>query len=164
MCISEAILDLMDHTEFEKLRVSAIVKRAGVSRMTFYKYYASPYEALTDYLKILIEKYIRVNEQEQPDAVYFEYSHILFSLKYFDQYSHYFVTMARHNLHSILLAGINQFMTERIHIAHPLSIYKILSYSGGLLNVFLEWELTDKKDSVEEVAKSIYEFYNFTKS
>ena len=54
MCISEAIIELLETTPFEKLKVSAIVKRAGVARMTFYKYYDSPFAALNDYLDIIV--------------------------------------------------------------------------------------------------------------
>ena len=39
MCIGEAVFALMDKKEYEKIKVSDIVKRAGVSRVTFYHYY-----------------------------------------------------------------------------------------------------------------------------
>ena len=35
MCIGESIFILMDKKEYEKIKISDIVKTAGVSRMTF---------------------------------------------------------------------------------------------------------------------------------
>ena len=60
MCITEAIISLMKNTEFSKIRISAVVKKAGVSRMTFYNYDDSLYSALTDSLNILINQYASI--------------------------------------------------------------------------------------------------------
>lgn len=49
MCIGEAVFSLMDKKSYEEIRVSDIVKRAGVSRMTFYHYYEQKEDALADY-------------------------------------------------------------------------------------------------------------------
>jgi len=83
MCIGEAIIILMKTTEYEKLKVSAIVKKAGVSRMSYYRYYETPREALEDYLKILVEEYIQASRAVQERTTWFEYGHILFSLRFF---------------------------------------------------------------------------------
>ena len=48
MCIGEAVFSLMDKKPYEEIRVSDIVKRAGVSRMTFYHYYEQKEDALAD--------------------------------------------------------------------------------------------------------------------
>ena len=41
MCIGEAIVSLIQTKEYEKITVSDIAKKAGVSRMTYYHYYDS---------------------------------------------------------------------------------------------------------------------------
>ena len=48
MCIGEAVFSLMDKKPYEEIRVSDIVKRAGVSRMTFYHYYEQKEDALDE--------------------------------------------------------------------------------------------------------------------
>ena len=45
MCIGEATVNLMKEKTFDKIKILDIVRKAGVSRMTFYKYcllYTSP--------------------------------------------------------------------------------------------------------------------------
>ena len=65
MCISEAILSLLETTDFAKLKISDIVRKAGVARASFYKYYDSPYAALTDYLGIIIGEYMQESRSWQ---------------------------------------------------------------------------------------------------
>lgn len=160
MCIAEAIVSLLETTEYSKLKVSQIIKKAGVARMTFYKYYDSPYSALTDYLRIIIGEYIESSKAKLESQAYMEYEHILFSLRFFDRYANYFLTLAKYKLHGIMLDGINRFMTEYIQPAKKLSVYELYSYAGGLLNSFLKWEEEGKKDSAEEIAQTMYAMYN----
>ncbi|MCQ2507731.1 MAG: TetR/AcrR family transcriptional regulator [Dorea sp.] len=158
-CIAEAIVILLQGTPFEKLRVSAIIKKAGISRMTFYKYYDSPKAALIDYLQIMISEYVEEDQYEHTREVYRSYEHILYSIQFFDRYANFFLTLSRNGLHYILLDGINQFMTSHVEIRDAITIYEIYAYAGGLLNTFLLWEESEKRDSAEEVAKHLFALY-----
>jgi len=160
MCITEAIISLMQNTELSKIRISAVVKRAGVSRMTFYNYYDSLYSALTDYLNILINEYLHESENNPCVGSHLEHSRIVFSLHFFDKYRDYFLTLAKNNLHSILFEGINQFMSKYILAEKKYSEYQVACYSGGLLNTFLTWEQSGKKETSEDVATVLHKLYN----
>ncbi len=46
MCIGEAVIALLQNNPLKGLRISDVVKKAGVSRVTYYKYYTSPQSAL----------------------------------------------------------------------------------------------------------------------
>lgn len=59
MCIGEAIIKLLKDTDFDKIRITSVAKCAGVSRITFYKYYESIHDALCDYLNIIIIEYLK---------------------------------------------------------------------------------------------------------
>ncbi len=63
-----------------------------------------------------------------------------------------------------MLDGINQFMTKHIQTNRRLSIYTLYSYAGGLLNIFLQWEESGKKDSAEDIAKNVYEMYGINRA
>ena len=82
MCITEAIVALLQTTEYQKLKISDIVKKAGVARASFYKYYDSPYTALTDYLQIIITEYLEEAQEKIAKSVFFDRDHILYSLKF----------------------------------------------------------------------------------
>ena len=160
-CIGEAILALLQNSEFTKLKVSEVVKKAGVARASFYKYYNSLYEALADYVQIIISDYVEKNQGNQPRDAYMERDHILYSLNYFDQYADCFLTLAKHGLHGIMLEGVNRFMEENVQTTQKISVYELYSYAGGLLNTFLKWEEEGKQDSAEEVADMLYDLYSY---
>ena len=155
MCIGESITELMRKNGIDRLSVSAIAKKAGVSRMTFYYYYESIQDALTDYMKEIIAAYLNARKNTPGLGNFQEYSHLVFSLKFFDQYEIFFLTMAQNNLHSILMSGVNEFMLCYLPQEDTQSLYDIYFYAGGLLNTFLKWEENGKKESAEEVAKII---------
>ena len=161
MCISEAVIALLETQPFEKIKISQVVKRAGVARMTFYKYYDSLYSALTDYLDIIISEYIEESSAVQDRMTYMSYEHILYSLQFFDRYATFFITLEKNNLHSIMLDGINLFMEQHVQTRRALSVYELYAYAGGLLNSFLKWEMSGKADSAGSIAQVIYHLYNY---
>jgi AcrR family transcriptional regulator len=158
MCIGESIIELMQTTELSKLKVSSVVRKAGVSRMTFYHYYDSIIDALNDYMHEIILEYLDACKR-LPDLGYFlEYPHLLFALKFFDQYAAFFQTLADNGLHSILINAINQFMVKQLGSSTRYSIYELYYYAGGLLNIFLEWERNGKQETAEDLAHIIVSY------
>ena len=63
MCIGEAVFVLMDKKEYEKIKISDIVKTAGVSRMTFYHYYETKEDALSDYFHEIVAGYVSAEQK-----------------------------------------------------------------------------------------------------
>ncbi len=155
MCIGEAIIDLMKTTEYEKVKISDIAKRSGVSRMTFYHYYDSKLAALTDYLDEIIRHYLRESRKNPDIGKFQEYVHILFSLNFFDQYADFFLVMEQAGLYSVLINGINEFMTARFGAGYKSSLYGLYYYAGALLNIFLKWEKDGKQVPAEKIAEII---------
>lgn len=159
-CIAEAIIDLMQKESFNNIRISAVTRRAGVSRKTFYNYFDSLYSALTNYLQEIISEYIAEIDTDLKNGHFLEQSHILFALNFFDRYSSFFKTLDKQNMHCLLLDGINQFMTDFYSHNINISIYQIYCYAGGLLNTFLRWEKNNKPEPPEEIARIIYELFH----
>lgn len=158
MCIGEAIVSLMQDKPLEKITVGNIAKRAGISRMTYYRYYGSQAEALEDYLEEMICEYLRENRKRPPRETFNSYSHILFSLEFFDQYAEFFLTMARAGLYSIMIQAINRFMMEQIPTRYPNSEYTLVYYAGALLNIFIKWEEDGRRVGAGELAEIISKF------
>ncbi len=85
-----------------------------------------------------------------------EYSHILFSIEFFDQYATFFIIMERQGLYSVLVNAVNHFMVE-LYSDHKDMIYRAYYYAGALLNTFINWEKTGKLVPAQDVAKMISE-------
>lgn len=153
-------MELMKKAELQQLKILDVVKKAGISRMTFYKYYPTTQAALEDYLKNIIAGYLEEISKQENGADFLTYDHILFALNYFDRYRKFFLTIRARGMDSLLINSVNEFMAEHIQIDDSdLSRYVLYSYGGGLLNAFLMWEVNGKTDKAEDVARMIYSLY-----
>ena len=139
MCIGEAVFVLMDKKEYEKIKISDIVKTAGVSRMTFYHYYETKEDALSDYFHEIVAGYIRECRTEKIGRFH-NRSSIVHALKYFDQYEMFIGKLVD---------------AKRIMPKYKIPEYELYFYGGALLNVFLKWQKDQKKESAEQIADSI---------
>lgn len=154
MCIGEAVFVLMDKKEYEKIKISDIVKTAGVSRMTFYHYYETKEDALADYFHEIVAGYIRECRTEKIGRFH-DRSSIVHALTYFDQYEVFIGKLVQAKLQYILWNAMNDYMSKRIMPKYKIPEYELYFYGGALLNVFLKWEQDKKKESAENIADSI---------
>lgn len=154
MCIGEAVIALMKEKPFDKIKILDITLKAGVSRMTFYKYYHSKEDVLDDYLKEIVSGYVeKFGDNFSDDFPNFE--NTLTSLNYFDKYADFFVELTHAGLYNILIDAINRYMEEIIIPCYNVSPYKIYYYAGALLNIFIKWEESGKNIAAETIAETI---------
>lgn len=156
MCIGEAVFVLMDKKEYEKIKISDIVKTAGVSRMTFYHYYETKEDALADYFHEIVADYVRECRTEQERIGRFhDRSSIIHALQYFDQFAVFINKLRQARLQYILWDAMNDYMCRRIMPKYQIPAYELYFYGGALLNVFLKWQDDGKKETAEEIADTI---------
>ncbi len=156
MCIGEAVFDLMNKKEYEKIKISDIVKRAGVSRMTFYHYYETKEDALTDFFHEIVAGYVRDRVKHPEENGEFQSDgSIVHALKYFDQYRGFIQKLVDAGLYQIVLNAMNDYMLKRVKPRYHISEYELYFYGGALLNVFMKWQENGKKESPEEIAAMI---------
>lgn len=161
MCIGEALISLMGQKDYDSIKISDIVAKAGISRMTYYNYYRSKDEIIEDYLQEMVAEYLHSAADEEAQnriGGFQDYEHVLHALKFFDQYANFFMTLVHAGLYSIIINAVNQFMVEQILPIYPRSVYRLYYYSGALLNTFLKWEEGGKAEPVEEIAEIISSF------
>lgn len=154
MCIGESIFLLMDTKDYDKIKISDIVKKAGVSRMTFYHYYETKEDALTDYFHEIVAGYIR-DCRTKDVGKFHDMSSVVHALNYFDQYAVFILKLVHAKLHYIIIDAMNDYMQKRIMPRYAIPAYELYFYGGALLNVFLKWEEDGKYESAEEIAQVI---------
>lgn len=156
VCIGEAIFALMDKKEYKDIRISDIVKKAGVSRMTFYHYYESKEDALADFFHEIVAGYIRecISEKEKIGKFH-DITSIVHALKYFDLYSGFILKLVDAKLYYIVIDAMNAYMKNRILPRYKIPVYELYFYGGALLNVFIMWESNGKQESAEEIAQMV---------
>lgn len=154
-CIGESMIALMKNKAYEEITISDIVKKAGVSRMTFYHYFQSKTDALNNYLHEIIECYLEECSRSVGITSFDDVTHVKHAFLFFDQYSDFFLTLAQANLHSLMIFAINDYMLRFVDPIYPRSAYELYFYGGALLNVFLKWEEGGKLESVDEIVNVI---------
>lgn len=160
MNIGEAVVELLKEKEFDKIKVSEITKKAGVSRMTYYNYYETKEQVLRDYLYELINEFAMESNNHPEAGSMMSYQHIVFSLKFFDRYASFFLTLNKAGFYGMIINAVNEFMLEHIRTEYKGPVYWIYCYTGALLNLFIKWEENRKDVSAEEVGAIISGFYN----
>lgn len=158
--ITEAILDELEQKDLDKIKVSDVIRKAKVSRMTFYRYYENLYDALCDYIDVIVNGYMIEGGKLSDPSVFMKLEHIEFSLNYFDRYSRYFMILNRHGLYNVLIDAVNEYMVKNILPRKKLHMYELYAYAGGLLNSFLKWEEDGKRESAHNVAQMIYRLFS----
>ena len=160
MAIGNAILDELEKKEFAQIKVMDVIRTAKVSRMSFYLYYENLYDALCDYLNIVVNGYMIEGGEINDPGVFMRLEHIEFSLNYFDRYARYFLILNRSGLYTILIDAVNEYMMKNILPQKKLHMFELYAYAGGLLNSFLKWEEDGKKESAHNVALMIWRLFN----
>lgn len=154
-CIGEAMISLMHTKEYEQISVSDIVKKAGISRVTFYKYYHSKTDIINDYLKEIISGYLEEYNDRFTINDFQDYAHIKNAILFFDQYADFLLTLSHSRQYYIVIEALNHYMLTYIYPEYSGSIYELYFYAGALLNFFLKWEESGKKESVDEIVKIV---------
>lgn len=164
IAIGDAILDALEETEYTKIKVSDVIRRANVSRMSFYRYYENLYDALCDYLSIIVAGYMIEGDAGSDPVAFMQLEHVEFSLNYFDRYARYFLVLNSNGLYSILIDAVNEYVINNIFPQKKLHLYELYAYAGALLNSFLKWEEDGKKESAHNVALMICRLFNHSEN
>ncbi len=158
MCIAEALISLMDSHKIEDITITDIVKRAGVSRMTYYKYYQSKADVLSKYFQEIVNEYIKETRSKTDIGNFNDYAHICHCFHFFQKYSHFVSTILKENLYSILINAINRYMDSNILPNSSYSKYELYYYAGALSNTYVNWIKNGMEESPEEIADIVCQF------
>lgn len=154
MCIGEALTGLLKEKPFDKIKILDVVKKAGVSRMTFYKYFPSKEGVISGYLQEIVAEYI----EEYGDSFskgYPNYENTLAALIFFDKYADFFLEAVHAGQYNHLIDAVNQYMEETVIPHYDIHPYQAYYYAGALLNIFIKWEESGKNEDADVIAKNI---------
>lgn len=158
--IGEAIISLMEKTPLSEISVSMVARMARVSRMTFYHYYETKEDALTDYLSEIILAYMDEAKRTGHEVGLRTYDHLVFALGFFSRYDKFMLMMEKNGYYNILISGVNGFLKNNYSESFSGSRYNLYFYAGALLNVFLEWLKGGRVETPEEIAEIIISYNN----
>lgn len=155
-CIFTSLMLLMEKKDYNKITVTEIAKKAGVSRMAYYRVYGSKEDIIDTHLDDIFDDMIRRIHQKEISS-----EEDLFRC-FFNCIAQN-ITLFRNVMRAGLLEIVWRKMKEKmvdifcIYFAlapsAPLFHYNISFVTGGFLHLAGEWVRTDMADDVETMVE-----------
>lgn len=157
-CIGDALIHLMDLKSLDDIKITEIATAAHISRMTFYKYYATKADVLKDYVYEIVHSYIEDVKKTPEVGGFHDYTHICHCFRFLQQHSTFILTLSRTGMYSILIDALNHYMDLYVlpYTKHH-TCYELYYYSGALCNTFVKWIEAGMQETPEEIASLVYQ-------
>jgi len=158
-CLRDSYFSLLKEKNIETISVSEIVKLAGLSRMSFYRYYQTKDDIVRQYINDSFQEFIEElkrnsNKTPQVPAVllfsYFRSNKTRIKILIEKGLFHLFFESF-----SLFLQKSNLVIDSEPNIAEDKLQYYYQYASGGILNLIEGWMSGDMKESDEEMALTL---------
>lgn len=162
--LANALVELMKSKKLEDISITMLTQKAGVSRMSYYRYFSAKVEILESYLDHLIERYADEVDSKF-DVAFQSYEHILHSLRYFRNHADFMICLEYANLSSLVMDRLNVYAFQR---ATPVKDkkrqrYELFYYIGALYHVYLQWIKEGCCETEEYIAEVISSLNPYSK-
>ena len=153
-CLRTAMFKLLEQKSFDKITITDIAKRAGVSRTAFYRNYATKEALVEDLCRRLLEELTASVKSEC-----FRTNRRLWYQKFFEviqNNSAFFYAYLKANLRLS-----NGAITESIHPTSTIQDhYRNVAGEGAFVNVLREWFLSGMPQTPEEMSNICEELFS----
>lgn len=147
--IIDALLLLMEHTNFTDLTIGDIVKKAGVNRSTYYRHFSSKEDVIKTFLRNISKDILEWDKRAERT---FE-EHLINVYRHYDKHKKQMLTIYQNNLSILFLNVLEEYLGTDSHTCESATTqYDIAFHIGGTFNQFMLWFSRDMKDSPEEMA------------
>lgn len=161
--ICTALVMLIREQPFEKITVTDIVKRAGVSRTAYYSNYSSKQDILTELVDSLIfeinqELLPYTNEQNGKAKEPEKFITILFQVlsKQRDIYK----TLIDASFQHIILERLTDTLQSNITDKSEENLYRAYFNAGALYNIFTKWMQSGSATPIDEMTRICLKIYH----
>lgn len=155
-CLRDSYFTLLEEKPADSISVSEIVKLAGVSRMSFYRYYQTKEDVVKQYINDSFNDFIGtikhdlIKDPQVAATVFFSYFRTnKLRLKVLIKQGHFHLFFESF---SNFLQESNLTIDSNPDIADENLKYYYEYASGGILNLAKSWVLGDMNESDEEMA------------
>lgn len=154
-CIFTALIKLMEQKNFEDITVTEIAKKAGVSRMTYYRNYSSKEDILIQHFDESTRALIQ-QVKLHPDISPYQLCCQFFS--FFQEHSSLVDQMFQAVMLKLMLRRLTETTDYLFHEITKPDLpdnqlkYQLHFITGGLFSLLLHWIETGKKESPQEMA------------
>ncbi|MBQ3032104.1 MAG: TetR/AcrR family transcriptional regulator [Anaerotignum sp.] len=153
--LAQALMELMEKKSLEEISITELTKKAGVSRMSYYRSFTSKQHILEEYLQIIVQIFRSEGEKAGYLGKEHGYLQLLYAFRFFRHHKRYALCLHNANLSSILLDGLNKYMDQ--YMIPPKADFqkrcKTYAYAGALYNLYIQWLKDDMQETEETMAE-----------
>ena len=155
-CIATALFKLMKDKNYEDITITDIAKKAGVSRVTYYRNYNSKEDIITQYVDELGYQFHQ--KTKHLDLTKDTHTCVLTFFRYWRKQEEFLLSLQQANLSYIMLEHIKKSIHQFTKTAHQK--YEAFHYVGSMHTILFEWIKGGTKESPEEMAEIICSLYH----
>lgn len=149
--IVTGLLRLMKKTPYENIKVTDIVREAGVSRMTYYRHFKSKSDVLTRLIEYIVGSVNPVCHENRRNGDWYRFWLTLFD--YADRYASALKTIIDAGQQNVILECLNRSAFPHLQKDESAETsYRLFFLSGAMYNVFIEWLNAERRETPEEMA------------
>lgn len=157
-CIVSALLKLIYEKPLTTITISELTKKAGVSRMTFYRNYDSKEEVFIGHLDEIFEHYWNNDNADKENGIYYDVEHMKSCFEYIYQHKEFLEGLIQCGMGLLFLDKLTYYISEKWK--KYADKYELTAFTGSLYNLFILWISTGYKEDVDKMAKKIEKIYS----
>ncbi len=153
-CICTATLELMKTKNYDEITVTEIIKKAGVSRMGFYRNYEAKNDVIEDFILTAFLNTLDEIKSKRPLELK-TYNVIFTVLENFKKYAEYIKLFVNQNLDYLLYTCYSKAfdMLSKSRDASAIGYYYNRMLLANLFSVEMAWIRSGMKESPDELAR-----------
>lgn len=153
--ITTALFKLMNENDYNNISITDIAKKAGVSRITYYRCFNSKDDIIKQYFYLKMEDY-NTSLVYKPRSKEDYYDVIINVLKRMKENKEVFKLLLKANLENLFLDFLNEGFKEDFKDMEIDNSFLSYCYSGMYYNVTIAWVKEDCLTPTKTVAEAIY--------
>ena len=162
-CIVKALLQLAKTKPLSSITISELTKRAGVSRMTFYRNYNSKEDVFSSYLIEILSTYHETDQELNVTEPYYGKHRMINCFRHGYQYRDFFDGLIQCGFGNIFLKYLTAYIIKKWtdENSSQTECYKLAAFSGQLYNLYIYWSENHYQESPQELADIVGAIYGF---
>lgn len=151
--ILSALLKLLKEKPLSAISISELCSRAGVSRMTFYRNYASKEEIIFKHFEEIFEKYKSEDFEKYQTGLFCDSNHIKHYFESIYRYRDFLDSTVSCGFGILFLNMLNDYLIEKWSSVSDK--YTLVSFAGALYNMFHVWSLSGYSESADDMSAQL---------
>ncbi|MGN0713234.1 MAG: TetR/AcrR family transcriptional regulator [Anaerovoracaceae bacterium] len=153
--LAEALVLLLEEKPISSITVSELTRKAGVSRMTYYRNFSSMEEIFERYIAWIIQQYEREVVQNEGFASYIRESNLLLMFHYFSKYQKLIRCLLKNHLGDYLREAVIRSVVGLSLKSEFDQKERLISlaYANALYGIMVYWMEEDMRTDPKELSQ-----------